>query len=100
MDNPLRKPSAAGVKQEALDGMVVQCTERVRDVQPMMPGVEFLIEVCVRVHRSVQKVLPGVDDEPDGGSSVRGVKGSLLVMEHESRTFPRKTSSPVSPTNR
>ena len=40
---PLSEHSTTGIKKEALDGMVVQRTERVRHVQPMVPGVERLV---------------------------------------------------------
>jgi len=40
---PLSEDSAARIEKEALNGMVVQRTERVRYVQPMVPGVECLV---------------------------------------------------------
>ena len=40
---PLSEDSTTRIKKEALDGMVVQRTERVRYVQPMVPGVECLV---------------------------------------------------------
>lgn len=65
--NPFGNPGSAGVKQEALDGMVVQRAEREWHIEPVVPGVELLVEVGVRVHCPVQEVLPSVDDEPADG---------------------------------
>jgi len=40
---PLSEDSTARIEKEALNGMVVQRAERVRYVQPMVPGVECLV---------------------------------------------------------
>src|SRR5260221_564250 len=63
---PLSEDSTARIKKEALNGMVVQRTERVRYVQPMVPGVECLVQKRVHVHGAVQEILPTVDEEAVG----------------------------------
>ena len=62
--NPFRDPRTDSVKEEALEWVVVQSTERVRNVEPVVVGVELLVEEGVHMHRTVKEVLPGVDDEP------------------------------------
>ena len=61
--DPLSDDSTTGIKKEALNRVVVQRTERVRYVQPMVPGVERLVQECVHVHGAMQEILPGVDEE-------------------------------------
>ena len=60
---PLRDDSTARIKNEALDGVVIQCAVRVRYIQPVVPGVEGLEQERVYVHGAVQEVLPGVDQK-------------------------------------
>lgn len=61
---PLGEDGTARIKKEALDGVVVQSTERVGYVQPVVPGVERLEQKCVHVHAAMEEVLPCVDEEP------------------------------------
>ena len=58
---PLGDDGTTRIKDEALDGMVIQCAVRVRHIQPMMPGVEGLEQERVHVHGAMQEVLPSVD---------------------------------------
>lgn len=60
----LRYPRTDAVEEEALNRMVVQRAERVRDVKTVVHGVEGLVKVCVHVHGAVQEIFPCVDDEP------------------------------------
>lgn len=61
---------AKRVKQQTLDGVVVECAEGVWHVEPVMHRVEVLVEELVDVHRAMEEVLPGVKDDPDRGVSV------------------------------
>jgi hypothetical protein len=54
---------AERVQQEALYRVIVQSTERVWDVEAVMPRVEMPVQKLVHVHVSVEEVLPSVDGE-------------------------------------
>ena len=60
----LRDAGANSVEYESLERVVVERAKCIRDVQPVMHGVELLVEPAVRVHRAVEEVLPCVDNEP------------------------------------
>jgi len=50
------------IKQEPFEPMVIECTESVRHVKPVMDGMEMPIKVLIRMEQSVEEVLPGVHD--------------------------------------
>ena len=52
------------VEQEALDGVVVERTKGIWHVEPVVHRVEVLVEELVNVHRAMEEVLPGVEDDP------------------------------------
>lgn len=51
------------VQEEAFDGVVVEGSERVGDVETVMHRVEMAVEEGNRMEESVEEVLPSVDDE-------------------------------------
>ena len=61
--HPLSDDSTTRIEKEALDGVVVQCAVRIRYIQPMVPGMELLVQECVHVHGAMQEILPGVNEE-------------------------------------
>jgi len=52
-----------GIEEESFDGVVVEGSEGVRDVETMVVGVEVSVEEGNLVHEFVEEELPGVDDE-------------------------------------
>jgi len=60
---PLRDNSTTRINKEALDWMVELSAVRIRYIQPVVPGVDSLEQVCVHVHGAVQEVYPSVDKE-------------------------------------
>lgn len=67
----LGEHGAERVEQEALEGVVVERTKGVRDVEPVVYRVDVLVEELVYVHRAMEEVLPGVEDDPGMGGQQR-----------------------------
>ena len=101
------KTGAKCVKEEALEGMVVESTVGVRYVQSVVTGVEGncdqvrktqldsmrlirTIEPLVQVHGTVQHVLPRVDDENTSRELQRG--NGIPVESTRDSQFPRRKS--------
>lgn len=61
----LGEGSGQGVEEEPFDGVVVERSERVRDVETVVVGVEVSVEPGDLVHEFVEEELPGVDDEAE-----------------------------------
>jgi len=59
----LRNDCTNGIEEHPLDWVVVQSSKRVRDVKPMVPGVEMSVKKLVCVEEPMEKVLPCVDNE-------------------------------------
>lgn len=59
------KESQAGsdaVHQETLEWMVVQCAKRVGHIESVMARVEVLVEIWHVVEKTVEKVLPRIEE--------------------------------------
>lgn len=61
--NSLRHHGTDTVEQKSLEGVIVQCAERVGYIKAVMHGMEVLVKEFVRVHPAVKEILPTVDDE-------------------------------------
>ena len=75
--------SGEGIEEESFDGVVVEGSEGVRDVETVVVGVEVSVEEGDFVHEFVEEELPGVDDEAGsrrkgGGRRRRRQLGPLL----------------------
>ncbi len=57
---------AKGVEKQSLHRVVVECTKRIWDVKSVVDRVEVTVEEGNGVEKSVEEVLPGVDDEAEG----------------------------------
>jgi hypothetical protein len=68
----LGQHGAKRVEQEALDGVVIERAKGVRHVEPVMHRVEVLVEELVDVHRAMEEILPGVEDDPNRGGQLTG----------------------------
>lgn len=55
--------STKRVKEEALNGMVVERAESVRNVKSMVDRVDLAVQVFVLVEQAVEEVLPGIEND-------------------------------------
>lgn len=61
----LGERSTQRVEEEALEGVVVESAERVRDVESVVYRVKVLVEEFVDVHGTMEEILPCVHDEAE-----------------------------------
>ena len=59
----LRECCANAVKEEALERVIVESAEGIRDVKTVVCLMELLVKPLVDMEQAVKEVLPGVDDE-------------------------------------
>lgn len=89
---------AQGVEQETLQPVVVQSTESVRNVEPVVHRVDVFVEELVLVEKAVEEVFPSVKDETNGSRQVNvGSRHQLVDFVHITKkwtpTLRRRTAS-------
>lgn len=62
----LRYHSTNTVEKKPLEGVIVEGTERIGYIEPVVHGMEVFVEELVCVHPAVKEILPSVDNKSMG----------------------------------
>lgn len=81
--------SSEGVEQETFQWMVIEGTKSIGNIEAVMDGMKFFVEVGVHVHSSMKEVLPCVDDNPGGSGIQLNIDRNTTIGN--GRTFQART---------